>query len=80
MSLEPERCDLGTGASTCKLFQKRNNRDFPRTNLWPVIVFSQIETEIPKFYIINFPMSDFVLHFDENFMKIATKIIKLLYS
>ena len=33
-------------------------------------------TEIRNF-IINFPMSDFVLHFGENFMKIAPKIKKL---
>ena len=58
------------------------NRDFLRAYLGLVSapVFSQIETEIPKFYnkiITNFPMSDFVLHFCENFMKIAPKITKL---
>ena len=53
-------------------------RDFPRANLGPVIgpYFSQIETEIPKFYN-KFPKSDFVLNFGENFMKIALKITKL---
>ena len=28
-------------------------------------------------FIIIFPMSDFVLHFGENFMKVAPKITKL---
>ena len=37
--------------------------------------FSQIETEIPKFYK-KFP-NDFLLHFGENFVKIAPKITKL---
>ena len=40
------------------------------------LFFSQTEAEIPKFNT-NFPMSDFMLHFGENFMKIAPKIIKL---
>ena len=53
-------------------------RDFPRANFGPVIgpYFSQIETEIPN-VIKNFQMSYFVLHFGENFMKIAPKIIML---
>ena len=38
--------------------------------------FSQIETEIPKFYSKS--QSDFVVHFGENFMKIAPKLTKLL--
>ena len=42
---------------------------------WPLF-FSQIETEIPEFYI-NFQMGDFLLHFGENFVKIAPKITKL---
>ena len=55
-------------------------RDFPRANLGPVIgpCFSPIETEIPKFYN-KFPvlMSEFVLYFGDNFMKIAPKLMKL---
>ena len=39
-------------------------------------VFSKQRQKFPNF-IINFPMSDFVLHFGENFMKIAPKITKL---
>ena len=38
--------------------------------------FSQIEAEIPNL-ITNVPMSDFVLHFGENFMKIAPTVTKL---
>ena len=38
--------------------------------------FSPNRQKFPNF-IKNFPMSDFVLHFGENFMKIAPKIMKL---
>ena len=54
------------------------SRDFPWANLGPVIgpCFSPIESEIPKFFN-KFPllMSEFVLHFGENCMKIAPKLI-----
>ena len=52
--------------------------DFPRPNLEPV--FPQFcPIQIQKFpnCIINFPISDFVLQFGENFMKITAKIMKL---
>ena len=55
------------------------SRDFPRANLGPVIgpcFFPKLRQKFPSF-ITNFPMTDFVLHFDENFVKIAPKITKL---
>ena len=57
------------------LIRKMKNylRDFPRAKLGPVIgpcFFPKWRQKFPNF-ITNFPMSDFVLHFGEKFMKIA---------
>ena len=54
-------------------------RDFPRANLGLVIgpyFFPKQRQNFPNL-ITNYPMSDFVLHFGENFMKIAPKLTKL---
>ena len=51
-------------------------RDFPRPNLGPVIGPCFVPNRDRNF-IINFPVSSFVLHFGENCMKIGPKITKL---
>ena len=55
-----------------------NNTEIFLGQIWGRLsapVFFQIKTEIPKF-LTNFPMSDFVLHFGENFIKITPKLTK----
>ena len=54
-------------------------KDFPIAKLGPVIgpCFSQTETEFPFFYYKFLNLSDFILHFGENFMKFA-QIITIL--
>ena len=60
------------------IINKTTIRDFPRPNLGPVIgpCFVPNRDRNSLIFIINFQMFDFVLHSDENFMKIAPDIMK----
>ena len=62
----------------CITFCHDDHKDFPMANLGLVIspLFSQWRPKFPNF-LTDFPMSDSVLYFDENLMKITTKIPKL---